>query len=415
MNVDAINAFPAPMQKADAGPSRHRAVGDAAADGPGTASFMSMLLALGPPIGDPGWTGVDGVTPSGRGLGPGDGEATAHAGADGTDGGTVPLKNPVPAASALALPDAASTQGTATNAVSASDALADVGRASAFASDTKDLQASRAASDATADTSARKQLAAAADASTLARRQVAEVGTETREEAGRADTAAAAREAKDESTWRMPATPQSGSHAASVVSMLETGRIGLRAGPGGRMQERGATRVGDGPGSAHGGFVPWLDAGPGNNVSQAASTVYAPTAATPVPASALAQKLHFWVAGGVQSAELQLEAFDGGSIDVHIAVKGGEAYVEFRSDQPQARKLLLEAMPHLKDLLAGEGLTLSGGFVGGSAQHQGDGASARRDRFSGSRTGQESVVAGPSAAAPSSVRATVGSAVDLFV
>ena len=74
----------------------------------------------------------------------------------------------------------------------------------------------------------------------------------------------------------------------------------------------------------------------------------------------------------------------GGSVDVRIAVKGDEAFVEFRSDQAQARKLLLDAMPQLKELLAGEGLMLSGGFVGHSAQDPA--AGSRPGRPAGVRT-----------------------------
>jgi flagellar hook-length control protein FliK len=196
--------------------------------------------------------------------------------------------------------------------------------------------------------------------------------------------------------------------------MFEAGLTGLRAGPGGRTHERGAARINHLPDAANTGFVPWSDATPGSSTPQAASPVYAPTAATPVPAAALAQKMHFWVAGGVQSAELQLDAFDGGSVDVHIAVKGDEAFVEFRSDQPQARKLLLEAMPQLKELLADEGLMLSGGFVGDSAQEQTDGGSTRAERFASARSAQlRGVPADIAAAAP--VRTGSGSAVDLFV
>jgi flagellar hook-length control protein FliK len=126
--------------------------------------------------------------------------------------------------------------------------------------------------------------------------------------------------------------------------------------------------------------------------------------------------MHYWVSRGVQSAELQLDAFAGGSVDVSISVKGDSAMVEFRTDQPQARQLLLDAMPQLKDLLASEGLMLSGGFVGGSAQQ---GASSR------DRDGQPSTTVRPAGGAGRTLestgnsaavtRATSGASVDLFV
>ena len=139
----------------------------------------------------------------------------------------------------------------------------------------------------------------------------------------------------------------------------------------------------------------WGDATPAGT-SHGASAVYAPGAMTPAPATAMAEKMHYWVSRGVQSAELQLDAFAGGTVDVSIAVKGDEAIVEFRTDQPQARQLLLDAMPQLKELLASEGLMLSGGFVGGSAQQ---GASSQR-----SDDGQPPTAVRPVAGAGASLR-----------
>ncbi len=168
-----------------------------------------------------------------------------------------------------------------------------------------------------------------------------------------------------------PAHP--GAVAPQVASLFESAGFGLRAGAGWRAHERTGARE-PGPGPAHGiaGMADPESAG----TRHGASPVYAPGALTPAPATALAEKVHYWVARGVQSAELQLDAFAGGSVDVRIALRGDEAVVEFRTDQPQARQLLADAMPQLKDLLAGAGLTLAGGFVGGSGQF---GAGSRRE------------------------------------
>ena len=86
------------------------------------------------------------------------------------------------------------------------------------------------------------------------------------------------------------------------------------------------------------------------------------------PDLAIAQRVHYWITRGVQNAELQLDALGGGSVDVRVSVQGNEALVEFRSDQPEARRMLQDAMPQLKDMLKSEGLLLSSGFVGTSAQ-----------------------------------------------
>ncbi len=150
--------------------------------------------------------------------------------------------------------------------------------------------------------------------------------------------------------------------------------------------------------------------------SHGASPVYAPGAATPVSATTVAEKLHHWVLRGVQNAQLKLDAFGGGSVDVSISVMGQETIVDFRTDQPQARSLLLEAMPQLKELLEREGLVFSGGFVGesgprdsGSQRQQG----SRQDGRDGPAPSGRGVAA---ATAPAGrLPGAPGTSIDLFV
>jgi len=150
--------------------------------------------------------------------------------------------------------------------------------------------------------------------------------------------------------------------------------------------------------------------------SYGASSLYSPGAATPVPATAVAEKLHHWVSRGVQNAQLQLDAFGGGSVDVSISVRGQETIVDFRTDHAQARSLLLDAMPQLKDMLEREGLVFSGGFVGESG-HRGAG-SQRRDegrqdgRDGPARTGH---VMAAGMAPTGRLEGTAGASIDLFV
>ena len=150
--------------------------------------------------------------------------------------------------------------------------------------------------------------------------------------------------------------------------------------------------------------------------SHGASPVYSPGAATPVPATAVAEKLHHWVTRGVQNAQLQLDAFGGGSVNVSISVMGQETIVDFRTDHAQARSLLLEAMPQLKEMLEREGLVFSGGFVGESGQ-KGTGSQRREEgrqdgRVASARIGHV-LAAGmaPSGRMPG----TTGASIDLFV
>ena len=126
----------------------------------------------------------------------------------------------------------------------------------------------------------------------------------------------------------------------------------------------------------------------------------------------IAQRVHYWVTRGVQSAELQLNAPGGGSVDVSVSVQGNEATVEFRSDQPEARKLLNEAMPQLRDMLKSEGLMLSGGFVGTSAQRDSGAQAQRRD---GMREASLSAPADPAQARGPQRSASSGRSIDVFV
>ena len=128
-----------------------------------------------------------------------------------------------------------------------------------------------------------------------------------------------------------------------------------------------------------------LAAGSTDVTVQGNGAAMAPTAASAlVPAGAqatatLAEKMRFWSLRGVQNATLELEAFDGARVDVHIAMQGREAKVEFLSDAPEARRWLQEAMPQLEDMLQAQGIALAGGFVGTGSRQQGD-AAARDPR-----------------------------------
>lgn len=141
-------------------------------------------------------------------------------------------------------------------------------------------------------------------------------------------------------------------------------------------------------GERAGGRVGWLSpdaTAPGAGGSLAATAAQGPGAASvatpdapmaPGASSEIAHKVHYWVTRGVQAAEIQLDALGGSAVDVSITVQGKEALIEFRSDQPEARRMLQDAMPQLRDMLRGEGLQLAGGFVGTAGQQQGQ---TRRD------------------------------------
>ena len=85
--------------------------------------------------------------------------------------------------------------------------------------------------------------------------------------------------------------------------------------------------------------------------------------------SMVADKVSYWVAQGVQNAQLKLDGFGADPVQVNITLKGDQAYIGFRTDQPEIRQILEGATAHLKDLLTSQGLVLSGVSVGTSGQN----------------------------------------------
>ena len=148
----------------------------------------------------------------------------------------------------------------------------------------------------------------------------------------------------------------------------------------------------------------------GNRVDAPSATLDASTLSLE---SMVADTVSYWVTQGVQSAELTLDGFGGETVEVRISLKGDEAHIGFRTDQPEIRQILEGATAHLKDLLTSEGLVLSGVSVGGSGQ-EGAGAQEQRNRPAARQaviTAADTVPAD----SPKRVSQTVGRAVDLFV
>lgn len=214
--------------------------------------------------------------------------------------------------------------------------------------------------------------------------------------------------------WRAATVPLAERAAFMSPAWSESAGGGFRALPALRGSDRASGRAvflpldAAAPGSvASSGFSAPLASG-----ASVAATADAPMA--PGASSDVAHKVHYWVTRGVQTAELQLDAPGGSAVDVSITLQGKEALVEFRSDQPEARRVIQEAMPQLRDMLRAEGLQLAGGFVGSSAQQkQGDAHPSGRDRASG-RIGTVSVSAAD-AARPARIGGASTHALDVFV
>lgn len=131
------------------------------------------------------------------------------------------------------------------------------------------------------------------------------------------------------------------------------------------------------------------------------------------PEAAIADQVGYWIAQGIQNAELSFDGADALPVQVSISLSGNEAHVEFRTDQPETRELLSGSAGHLKDLLHSEGMVLSGLSVASSGA---GGSQARERRAQGEAPPQtaqpRAEEGGVRPAAP--VRASLG-AVDLFV
>lgn len=129
--------------------------------------------------------------------------------------------------------------------------------------------------------------------------------------------------------------------------------------------------------------------------------------------SMVADKVSYWVTHGVKNAELKLDGFGGEPLEVSISLKGNEAQINFRTDQPEIRQILEGAVAHLKEILKSEGVVLSGVSVGNSGQ-DGAGTQERRNRQDARQATITSVQAGPTESTPRANQST-GRAVDLFV
>jgi len=133
-------------------------------------------------------------------------------------------------------------------------------------------------------------------------------------------------------------------------------------------------------------------------------------------APAVADTVSYWVTQGVQNAELKLDGLGGESVEVKISLKGDQAHIGFRTDQPEIRQMLEGALAHLREALKSEGLVLSGVSVGASGQ-DGSGAQEQRNHPGIRQAGQANLITTEQVPTPGQQRVnlTVGRALDLFV
>lgn len=129
----------------------------------------------------------------------------------------------------------------------------------------------------------------------------------------------------------------------------------------------------------------------------------------------VAEQVSYHLGRGAQSAEIEVEGIDERPIHVSIDLQGQEARIEFRAEQAQTRQVLQDAMPHLREMLEREGLTLAGMSVGSSGPQGGQDQPSERGRAS-LRQGQvEVTVEGPAPTTSARSALPSGRSLDLYV
>lgn len=135
--------------------------------------------------------------------------------------------------------------------------------------------------------------------------------------------------------------------------------------------------------------------------------------ALPTLEAKVANTVSYWVTQGVQNAALKLDGLGHAPVEVNISLKGREAHIDFRTDQPEIRQILEGALVQLKNLLASEGLLLSGVSVGASGQ-DGKGTPQRQPQPDAQAANRAKAEAGL-VQNQQRVSHAVGRAVDIFV
>ena len=158
--------------------------------------------------------------------------------------------------------------------------------------------------------------------------------------------------------------------------------------------------------------LPWVQA-TGNAELRYAEPSPVSSVMAASPEAAIAETVTYWAAQGIQNAELKLDAWGGQALEVSISMNGNQAEVEFRTDQSEIRQIIEGAMPQLKDMLAEEGLILSGVAVGASGNQSSDTPGRRPPQ--GSRQLRVSQAEDEVATVHRRSGSGVGQALDLFV
>ncbi|EGI75825.1 flagellar hook-length control protein FliK [Hylemonella gracilis] len=260
-------------------------------------------------------------------------------------------------------------------------------------------------------------------------RQVGQRNATVRADAAKADQLRGAKgeDAAARLGWRSDMVAQA-TQAALAASGQQSGAMGDTAGrfgssAGERAEEGARATVNDF--AAMSGLSNGVSGSTGVDSSNTLTPAAVYTDPLMSPETQVAEQVSYWVGRGARNAEISVEGLSENPIHITIAMQGQETHVAFRAEQADTRQVLEDAVPHLRELLEREGLTLADvsvghsdpGWSGGSeASAQAREQAAQRARVGGvgGREGEDT----GGAALPGAARAVTlpaGRTLDLFV
>ncbi|MDM0014772.1 flagellar hook-length control protein FliK [Variovorax sp. J22P168] len=173
--------------------------------------------------------------------------------------------------------------------------------------------------------------------------------------------------------------------AAQAASTAMTTASGALAAEGGTAWRRVAP-ADESPASPH-GAISAADAGPAPLVAPPEAAAASAGGGGAGLAERMVEQVSWWMAHRSQGAELSIDLPGGAPVTVSVQVQDNQAQIAFRSDHPEARQWLNDAMPQLKEMLGNQGLMLSGASVGAGGQ-SGHEAARQAQRFAAAPEGQ---------------------------
>ncbi|MGO1617545.1 MAG: flagellar hook-length control protein FliK [Oceanisphaera sp.] len=108
-------------------------------------------------------------------------------------------------------------------------------------------------------------------------------------------------------------------------------------------------------------------------------------------AKQLAQQAQVVVSQNLQEADIKLNPSEFGAMRIQVKIEQGEVQVQFVASQPQARELMEQAMPRLREMLSQQGMQLNQGQQQGQQGQQGQ-SGQQQQQFTGqtlSQSGQQ--------------------------